>query len=194
MLWMGIWICHHAITTTHLLAQILGVSRNYGTLLDPNCCHDTVVQETHMELSHIHSKHLQGDWQSSYALDGSMEESSCHYYLLPHLLAQIWEVSWDLCCLHCAHKWCHGAVVEALTPHEMSPTSTPNIYKVIDNLNMLWMGVWRSHHTITTKLVGPDLGSQMKMCHLSVHKWCHGRVIEALNPHGMAPTSTPNIY
>ena len=61
MLWMGIWICHHAITTTHLLAQILGVSRNYGTLLDPNCCHDTVVQETHMELSHIHSKHLQGD-------------------------------------------------------------------------------------------------------------------------------------
>ena len=70
-----------------------------------------------------------------------------------------------------------------------------HIYKVIDNLHMLWMGVWRSYHTVTTKLVGPDLGSQMKLCHLSAHKCCHGTVvIEALNPHGMAPTSTPNIY
>jgi len=115
--------------------------------------------------------------------------------LLPqNLLAQSWEVSWDLCCWHCAHKWCHGAVVEALTPHGMSPTSTPNIYKVIDNLHMLWMRVWRSHHTVTTKLVGPDLGRQLKLCHLSVHKWCHGTVIEALNPYGMAPTSTSNTY
>jgi hypothetical protein len=39
----------------------------------------------------------------------------------------------------------------------MVPTSTPNIYKVfnnlqvVDNLHMLWMGIWIHHHSATTK-------------------------------------------
>ena len=89
-------------------------------------------------------------------LYGSMDPSSCRYYLLPHLLAQIWEVSWDLCCWHCAYKWCHGTVVEALTPHGMSHThtSTPNIYIQSDwQPHMLWMGVWRSHHALLPNLL-----------------------------------------
>jgi hypothetical protein len=45
----------------------------------------------------------------------------------------------------------------------MVPISTPNIYKVIDNLHMLWMGIWVHHHAITTTLVDPDLENRMKM-------------------------------
>ncbi len=43
------------------------------------------------------------------------------------------------------------AVVEALTQHEMFPTSPSNIYKVFDNLqNMLWMVIWIRYHAVTT--------------------------------------------
>ena len=47
--------------------------------------------------------------------------------------------------------------------HGMIPTSTPNIYKVIDKHYMLWMGIWSLHHAVTTTLVGPDLESQVKL-------------------------------
>ncbi len=53
-------------------------------------------------------------------------------------------------------------MVEALNPHEMAPTSTANIYKVIDNLHMLQMGVWIHHNAITNKLAGLDLRSQLR--------------------------------
>jgi hypothetical protein len=52
-------------------------------------------------------------------------------------------------------------VVEALDPHGMVPTSTSNIYKVIGNIHILWMGIWIHHHAITTTVVGPDLGIQV---------------------------------
>ena len=169
-----------------------------------------------MEWSHIHSKHIQGDSQPSYAVDGSMEELSYRYYqtcwprfgktietvslvcaqmmpwhsnwgskptwngshiplqtytrrrltiyiccgweygsiimpLPPNLLAKIWEVSGNYGSL-LDGKWCRGAVVETLNPHRMAHTSTPNIYKVIVNVPMLWMGVWIHHHAIPTTL------------------------------------------
>jgi hypothetical protein len=47
-------------------------------------------------------------------------------------------------------------VVEALDPHGMVPTSTSSIYKVIDNIHMLWMGIWIHHHAVTTALVDPE--------------------------------------
>ena len=74
-------------------------------------------------------------------------------------------------------------MVEALTQHGMPPTSTPNIYKVIDNLHMLWMGVWIRHHAVTTKLVGPDLGSQLNCV----------TCVPTNDAMAMAPTSIPNI-
>jgi hypothetical protein len=43
-------------------------------------------------------------------------------------------------------------VVEAPDPHGMVPTSTTSIYKVFDNIHMLWMG---NHHAVTTALFGP---------------------------------------
>ncbi len=48
--------------------------------------------------------------------------------------------------------------VEALDPPGMVPTSPSSIYKVFDNVHMLWMGRWIDHHAVTTALVGPDLG------------------------------------
>jgi hypothetical protein len=54
----------------------------------------------------------------------------------------------------------HCAVVEALDPHGMVPTSTSSMYNVFDNVHMLWMGIWINHHAITTALVDPDLGIQ----------------------------------
>jgi hypothetical protein len=53
-------------------------------------------------------------------------------------------------------------VFEAPNPHEMVLISTPNIYKVFDNLHMLWMWIWIRHHAGTAILVGPDLESQTK--------------------------------
>ena len=32
------------------------------------------------------------------------------------------------------------------------------IYKVIEHLKQLWMGIWQHTHTITTTEVSPDLG------------------------------------
>jgi hypothetical protein len=29
---------------------------------------------------------------------------------------------------------------------------------MFENIHLLWMGIWIHHHTITTALVGPDLG------------------------------------
>jgi hypothetical protein len=44
----------------------------------------------------------------------------------------------------------------------MVPTSTLSMYKVFDNVHMLWMGIWIHHHAITTAVVGPDLGRRLK--------------------------------
>ena len=48
-------------------------------------------------------------------------------------------------------KWCHHAVVEALSPHWIAPSSTPNVQKVIDKHYMQWMGIWSPHCAVTTK-------------------------------------------
>ncbi len=47
----------------------------------------------------------------------------------------------------------------------MVPTSTSNIYKVLDNLHLLWMGRWIHHHAEYLPkhlLVRPDLFCELK--------------------------------
>jgi hypothetical protein len=44
-----------------------------------------------------------------------------------------------------SNKWCQG--VEAPDPHGMVSTSTPNKYKMLQNILMQWMGRWIHHHT-----------------------------------------------
>ncbi len=53
-------------------------------------------------------------------------------------------------------------MVEALDPPGLVLTSTLSMYKVFDNVHMLWMGIWIYHHAITTAVVGQDLGGRLK--------------------------------
>ena len=50
------------------------------------------------------------------------------------------------------------AIVEAVEPFTLHPTSMPYIYKVFDDLKQLWMGIWQHIHTVTTTEVSLDLG------------------------------------
>ena len=76
--------------------------------------------------------------------------------LPPHLLTKVLEVRKSSEILI---HW--GTGNEALVLW-LRPTSALYIYKVIDNLHMLWMGIWIHHHAITTTVVGPDFGSIVK--------------------------------
>ncbi len=53
-------------------------------------------------------------------------------------------------------------MVEALDPPGMVPTSTLSMYKVFDNVHMLWMGIWIQHHAVTTAVIGPNLVGWLK--------------------------------
>jgi hypothetical protein len=55
-------------------------------------------------------------------------------------------------------KWSHYAIVEAVEPFKLYPTSMLYIYKVFEHLKHLWMGIWRHIHSVITKEVSPDLG------------------------------------
>ena len=55
-------------------------------------------------------------------------------------------------------KWSHYAIVEAVEPFKLHPTSMLYIYKVFERFKQLWMGIWQHTHTITTTDVSPDLG------------------------------------
>jgi hypothetical protein len=61
-------------------------------------------------------------------------------------------------------------VFETLNPHGMVPTSTPDIYKVIDNLHMILMGIWICLHAVTTTLVRHDWGGQMESLVTAGHR------------------------
>ena len=80
--------------------------------------------------------------------------------LLPHLLTKIWDISWKPDWPGHS-KWSPCALVEVPNPQRMVPISNPYIYKVIDNLHMLWMGmgIWIHHHAIT--LVDQDFWSSL---------------------------------
>jgi len=52
----------------------------------------------------------------------------------------------------------HYAIVEAVEPFKLHPTSMSCIYKVFEHLTQLWMAIWQHIHTVTTTEVSPDLG------------------------------------
>ncbi len=116
-----------------------------------------------------------------------------HAELPPNLWAQIWEFSWNHGSL-LGNTSYHNAVVEALNPPVMVPTSMSNICKVFDNLHILWMGRWIHHHAE----LPPNLWAQ-----IWEFSWNHGSllgntsyhnaVVEALNPPVTVPTSMSNI-
>jgi hypothetical protein len=54
--------------------------------------------------------------------------------------------------------WSQYAIVEALEPFKLHPTSMLYIYKMFEHLTQLWMSIWQHTHTVTTTEVSPDLG------------------------------------
>jgi len=48
-------------------------------------------------------------------------------------------------------------MVEAVEPFKLHPTSMTCIYKVLEHLKQLWMGIWQHTHTVTTTEVSPEL-------------------------------------
>ena len=52
----------------------------------------------------------------------------------------------------------HYAIVEAVEPFKLHPTSMSYIYKVFEHLKQLWMGIWQHTHTVTTTDASSDLG------------------------------------
>ena len=55
-------------------------------------------------------------------------------------------------------KWSHYAIIEAVEPFNLHPTSMPFKYKVFEHLKQLLMGIWQHTHTVTTTEVSPDFG------------------------------------
>ncbi len=56
-------------------------------------------------------------------------------------------------------KPCHYAtMVEIVQPFTQQPIAKSYIYKVFENLQLLWVGIWLPTHTITTTDISPDLG------------------------------------
>jgi hypothetical protein len=60
-------------------------------------------------------------------------------------------------------KWSYNAIVEAVEPFKLHPTSMQYIYKVFKHLKQLWMGIWQHIHTVTTTEVSPDSGKFSKI-------------------------------
>jgi hypothetical protein len=50
----------------------------------------------------------------------------------------------------------HYAMVEAVEPFKLHPTSMSYIYKVFEHLQLLWMGIWLHTHNITTTNISPN--------------------------------------
>ena len=93
------------------------------------------------------------------------------------------------------NKWDCYAVIKALHPHGLILLSPPNIWDVIDNIYMLWMGIGIRHHAGTNTFVGTDLVSWQNACVLvgqQMRLFCS--LFEALNPHLLIPPSSSNIW
>ncbi len=72
------------------------------------------------------------------------------------MLPQICE-SWLQSHLMQACKPCHYALVEAVEPFRLNPSSISYIHKVFELLLRFWMGIWLHTHTVTTTDASPDL-------------------------------------
>jgi hypothetical protein len=91
-------------------------------------------------------------------------------------------------------KWSQYAMVEAVEPFKLYPTSMSYIYKVFEHLKQLWIGIWQHTHTVTTTEVSPDLGKFTEILDDVVWKWSQYAIIEAVEPFKLHPTSVSYIY
>ena len=57
-----------------------------------------------------------------------------------------------------------NAIIEAVDPIKIDPTSMSYSCKVFDNLHMQWMCIWMGPYNITAALVDPVFGSHLEFC------------------------------
>ena len=91
-------------------------------------------------------------------------------------------------------KWSHYAIVEAVEPFKLHPTSMSYIYKVFEHLKQLWMGIWQHIHSVTTTEVSPDLGKFSEIIYDVSVEMIHYAIVEAVEPFKLHPTSMSYIY
>jgi len=60
-------------------------------------------------------------------------------------------------------KLSNYAIIEAVEPFKLHPTSMSYINKVFEHLQQLWRGIWQHIHTVTTTDVSPDLGELVEI-------------------------------
>ena len=143
--------------------------------------------------SQIKVKHIQGVWEHSYVENSHMDPPSCHIH---HTLWQrVLGVGEILVSQHVATNQCHDPLIKAPWPHTrmVPPTSSPNIYKVFENIHMLWTVRLIHNHATSTILFGQELqelGDFLSQCG---YKWCHCAMVEAPDPPGMVSISRLNI-
>jgi uncharacterized protein YukE len=61
------------------------------------------------------------------------------------------------------------------------------IYKVLEHLKQLWMGIWQHTHTVTTRDVSPDLGEFAEILDDVNVKLSHYAITEAAEPFKLHP-------
>ncbi len=139
MLWMGIWV--HPYTVIHLCRwgqNFVNLGKGEAKMM--LWCHGWGCKPP-MTASHIHISFIESVWGPSYAVDGHMD-APLHRYTCAgdgQILGNwgkgnpIW---------HC------GVMVEAVNHHWLHPTFILDVYKVIEHLHMLWMGIWMHPYTV----------------------------------------------
>ena len=58
-------------------------------------------------------------------------------------------------------KLCHFAMVEAVEPFKLHPTSMSYKYEVFDHLQLLGMGIWMHTHSVIITDISPDLDKSL---------------------------------
>ncbi len=127
--------------------------------------------------SHIHIIHVKSVWTHWYAVHLNTI-SSLHSSTHPTSWLRFWG-SGSLV----ESKWCDYVKVEADSHLKLLPTSTLDIYKVIEHIDMISMGIQYQPYTVISTLHGSDFG-------VLGHLWSQNDVIMAW----LRLTATSNCF
>ncbi len=131
--------------------------------------------------SHTHIGCTETVWAPSYAVDGHMG-APLHCYTCAgggQMLENWGKVK---------PKWWCGVMVEAVNHHWLHLTSILDVYKVIEHLHMLWIGMDAPLHCYSCAGEGQILENWGK----AEPKW-RGVMVQAVNHHLLHPTSILDI-
>jgi hypothetical protein len=101
--------------------------------------------------SHIHIRDIKKIWEHWYAVHDHTI-SALHSYTHPS-----WLIFWGSGSL-VESKWCHYVKVEADGHLKLHPSSTLDIWKVIEHIDMLFIGIWQQPYTVIPTLLGSYFG------------------------------------